>query len=748
MRTSHVVVVSVMILCWSFNESLAQWVRSDGPYSGFVNSLAVSGTSVYAGMGDGEIGGYGVFRSTDDGAHWTGMNAGLKNTFVFCLAVSPASPLCSSGNVFAGTWGGGVFRSTDGAKSWNGANTGLLDSIVLGLYCIPVCGPNGSNTILASTYHSGSFRSTDDGSTWTSVKAGDSTLFAIAFANWGTLLFAAGEGVHRSTDDGVTWTTVNNGLTDTYVLSLAVLPDSNGTGTARLFAGTYSGGVFSSTDYGDTWTPTGLVDAFVPSLAVIDAKVFAGTDFGVLISSDRGSTWSVHPLLNEGIQTLAVVPVAEGSGVTHLLAGTYGHGVFGTTNYGTTWDDRSSGLVMPAVTSLVACPSLGVGKGESLFAGASTGEGGGGVFHSVDNGMTWQLASNGLNSMDVTTLAVAPTSGTGSNATLFAGTFGAGVFVSSDNGINWTEANNGLADESIGCLAVLPAPDSTGNSTLLISTHNHGIYRSSNAGALWTQVNNGLGDAVTTCFLSFGTALIAGGNHGVFRSPDNGVTWNLADTGLTNTSVQALAASGQSLFAATKGGVFVSTDTCRSWKSTALNNSVVWNLIAVPSPAGNGGMVLIANTGVGIRLSTNAGSAWTNSDTLSAGTYVRSILVMGDNLFVGTDDTGIWSRPLSELVTCAETSGPPVRPVFSLQQNYPNPFNPTTIIRYALPRQSHVTLAVFNILGQQVANLVDAVEEPGEHTVPFDGTGLASGVYFYRLRAGDYVATKRLILVR
>jgi hypothetical protein len=84
----------------------------------------------------------------------------------------------------------------------------------------------------------------------------------------------------------------------------------------------------------------------------------------------------------------------------------------------------------------------------------------------------------------------------------------------------------------------------------------------------------------------------------------------------------------------------------------------------------------------------------------------------------------------------------------SLDQNYPNPFNPTTTIRFALPRRSHVTLSVFNTLGQQVATLVNAVEEPGEHSVRFDGGGLASGVYFYRLRAGDYVATKRFVLVR
>gem|GEM_PF-2790093 len=85
---------------------------------------------------------------------------------------------------------------------------------------------------------------------------------------------------------------------------------------------------------------------------------------------------------------------------------------------------------------------------------------------------------------------------------------------------------------------------------------------------------------------------------------------------------------------------------------------------------------------------------------------------------------------------------------FSLDQNYPNPFNPTTTIHYALPQRSHITMTVFNTLGQQVANLADAVDEPGGHSVRFDGSGLASGVYFYRLQAGDYVATKRLILIR
>ena len=85
---------------------------------------------------------------------------------------------------------------------------------------------------------------------------------------------------------------------------------------------------------------------------------------------------------------------------------------------------------------------------------------------------------------------------------------------------------------------------------------------------------------------------------------------------------------------------------------------------------------------------------------------------------------------------------------FKLLQNYPNPFNPSTTVRYGLPQRSTVELTLFNMLGQQVATLVNGEQEAGYHEVRLNGASLASGVYFYRLKAGSFLETKKLILVR
>jgi hypothetical protein len=85
---------------------------------------------------------------------------------------------------------------------------------------------------------------------------------------------------------------------------------------------------------------------------------------------------------------------------------------------------------------------------------------------------------------------------------------------------------------------------------------------------------------------------------------------------------------------------------------------------------------------------------------------------------------------------------------FALEQNYPNPFNPLTLVTYQLPAASQVRLSVYNLLGQEVAVLVNERQDPGRYTVKFDAGSRPSGLYLYRLQADGFVQTRSMTLVR
>ena len=85
---------------------------------------------------------------------------------------------------------------------------------------------------------------------------------------------------------------------------------------------------------------------------------------------------------------------------------------------------------------------------------------------------------------------------------------------------------------------------------------------------------------------------------------------------------------------------------------------------------------------------------------------------------------------------------------YELAQNYPNPFNPVTMIRYQIPTAETVSLKVYDVLGKEVATLVSGRQEAGSYAVPFNASGLSSGMYFYRLQAGSFVETRKMMLVK
>jgi hypothetical protein len=137
-------------------------------------------------------------------------------------------------------------------------------------------------------------------------------------------------------------------------------------------------------------------------------------------------------------------------------------------------------------------------------------------------------------------------------------------------------------------------------------------------------------------------------------------------------------------------------------------------------------------------------------ETFSAGGTAVTALADGSRFFV-TDSyngtTRVYKKSNATGVSDSREAGQ-VPSEVTLFQNYPNPFNPTTSIRYGLPHRAHVLLTVYNALGQRVAALVNDDIEAGYHEVRFHAPGLASSVYYYRIQAGTFTETRRLVLLR
>jgi hypothetical protein len=109
--------------------------------------------------------------------------------------------------------------------------------------------------------------------------------------------------------------------------------------------------------------------------------------------------------------------------------------------------------------------------------------------------------------------------------------------------------------------------------------------------------------------------------------------------------------------------------------------------------------------------------------------------------------SGFWYQT-GPILTDVETNLDALPREFRLEQNYPNPFNPTTIVRFAVPKTSHVRLTLYDMLGRRVATLIDEEKPAGEYEFTVDAKHLSSGIYFYMMQAGAFTQTRKFTLVR
>jgi hypothetical protein len=481
------------------------------------------------------------------------------------------------------------------------------------------------------------------------------------------------------------------------------------------------------------WGYTGLSTYSIPAIAVSGTDLYVGTEgHGVFYSASNGVGWNpVGTGLTAGyVEALAV------SG-TNVFAGTNDGGVFLTADSGAHWTAVNNGLTDLQVRALIV-------SGANLFAGTNDS-----IFLSTNNGANWTLVNNDYDNIyTICNFAVL-----GSN--IFVGSLGGGIFRSTNNGTNWTSASSGLTPGGNG-MAVLAFAVSGTN---IFAATWEGVFLSANDGASWSSVSTGLTTLHVNVLAVSGANLYAGTQGaGVFLSTNNGASWTAVNAGLpASTSISALACLGTSIFASGVygGGIYVANQTTLPVELTSFTASSKQNSIELKwktaTEINNYGFDVERKTIDNEQLTMNnwskigfaEGSGTTNAPkeysftekNISTGKYFYRLKQ------IDRDGKFTYSQSVEVEVGVAPKA-------FGLSQNYPNPFNPSTTIEYSLVASGLVSVRVYDVLGREVASLVDERQEAGRYSVRLDASKLSSGFYYYTLSAGASVSTRKMLLLK
>lgn len=367
--------------------------------------------------------------------------------------------------------------------------------------------------------------------------------------------------------------------------------------------------------------------------------------------------------------------------------------------------------------------SLAVNSNGDIFAATSDG-----VFRSTDNGDTW--FNLGINKA-IRLVFIGP------NEDVIITTSQQGpIFCSDDNGFSWTP---------IGCTSWQTSIAINSDGDIFAGTANIGMYRTSDNGNNWIQINQGLFNThINSLIINSNQEIFAGTMFGgVFRSTDNGENWIQMNQGLTSNYITSFAINSTGdIFAGASGqDVFRSTNNGENW--VEINQGLTHTEgYYIHSLAINSYGDIFAGTADGVFQSTDNGDNWVQFNQGLINLGVLSLGINSDNkIFAGTPE-GIFRSTNDSTFTKNISS-------FDLYQNYPNPFNPATRISWQSPVGSWQTLKIYDVLGNEVATLVAEYKEVGRYEINFDASGLSSGIYLYRIQAGQgYAETKKMTLLK
>ena len=386
-------------------------------------------------------------------------------------------------------------------------------------------------------------------------------------------------------------------------------------------------------------------------------------------------------------------------------------------------------------------------NGKYLFAGTNNL----GIYRSSDDGNNWTQINNGLLNLDVRALVT-------SDSNIFAGTMGGGIFISSNNGNSWIQSNKDLTNTNIISLA-------KNDNYIFAGTYGSGVFLSTDNGATWFGKNTGLTYTIISSIIFKDTSIFVGtqsssnpnqGGH-IFRSYKDVTNWINTSNGLPDKLIMSLTKTETDLFAAINdySSIYKSTDNGENWN--IVNNGLPARLprSLITYKGENKNYLFVGNAfypdpnanSQAVFFSDNDGISWNSVSDGLPNLDVWSFAIKGQYLFAGTDST-IYRRELTEMITSIDDKKAELPNQIHLSQNYPNPFNPTTIITFDIPARSHITLTIFDLLGNEVSTLLSKELSAGTHSYQWNATGFPSGVYFYQLRAGSYIKTKKLLYLK
>jgi photosystem II stability/assembly factor-like uncharacterized protein len=684
-----------------------QWQKLNGPFGGTPLCFVSKGSERFVGMDQNQGG---VFRSSDDETAWGQESSGidLADRAISWLAVD------DSGYIIAGTnshIGAGVYKSKDNGESWvKIANLGGTS----------VAQNDNGHIYVGDTGYGQYSVSKDGGYSWTHFPSPAAFTYCITINDSGHIFIGGNYTGYRSTDNGATW---NNLALPDGINSIAFAPGDVYAGCSREYAS--NSGVYKSTDNGDSWTPVkeGFRVYRSHNIAINDAgDIFVGSDgWGIWRSTDEGTNWTQQ---NSGLHHFyirSIYILSDGN----IYAGAAGGGIYRSTDNGESW--QQVGVTSAYVKNLKVSPANG-----TLFASVV------GMSRSANGGLTWEPINNGISQRDVLSSEIKNIA-IKSDGTIFIGfadnwptTF---VYRSTDNGDSWVRVDNFPTGININGLTVGPY----GEIIATASGYHALCQKSTDDGVTWKDIKYGQDISCgKVVFNSAGDLFSAG--DGVWRLSKNDSVWmKLRDGGIWT----FFCSSNDYLFTEANR----STDNGLTWTNMPIGN------VAYSYTENSLGHLFAGtfNFGSGVKRSTDFGETWESINTGIPTNDVRSVAIDAQEYLYA----GPWGYSLYKTITSTVTSvnnENELPTTFYLEQNYPNPFNPSTKISWNSPIGSHQTLKVFDVLGNEIATLVDEYKPAGTYEVEFNPSTInhqpSSGVYFYQLKAGEFIQTKKMIFLK